>query len=266
MYKFINPGSSGISPSAQNEGARTTLLATNRLGTSVSGLAKNVNNLEKIYKASLKNEKLVEIAERKRAKRERDLAREEEIENQNLLNGKDLSKKAKEANSTKGKFGSKLVDSLLGGFQRVLSSIVGFLAKLFVLTELKNIENWFNDPVAQKKRKEFVDNLKYVFQTFAKFGKRLVVDGIAKPFDKLINGKTFGDKLQGLGKLVTGLAALTVLLNPFATMDAILSLMGMDFYRDRSQEKGDSKKGYGLFQLTGKRKDYNKWMKENNFL
>ena len=241
MYKFINPGSSGISPSAQNEGARTTLLATNRLGTSVSGLAKTVNNLEKIYKASLKNEKLVEIAERKRAKRERDLAREEEIENQNLLNGKDLSKKAKEANSTKGKFGSKLVDSLLGGFQRVLSSIVGFLAKLFVLTELKNIENWFNDPVAQKKRKEFVDNLKYVFQTFAKFGKRLVVDGIAKPFDKLINGKTFGDKLQGLGKLVTGLAALTVLLNPFATMDAILSLMGMDFYRDRSQEKGDSK-------------------------
>ena len=44
MYKFINPGSSGISPSAQNEGARTTLLATNRLGTSVSGLAKTVSD------------------------------------------------------------------------------------------------------------------------------------------------------------------------------------------------------------------------------
>ena len=36
-------------------------------------------------------------------------------------------------------------------------------------------------------------------------------------------------------------------------------------YNPFEQEKGDSKKGYGLFQLTGKRKDYNKWMKENNF-
>ena len=36
-------------------------------------------------------------------------------------------------------------------------------------------------------------------------------------------------------------------------------------YNPFEQEKGNSKKGYGLFQLTGKRKDYNNWMKENNF-
>ncbi len=237
MYKFINPGSSGIKSAAKTEAARTTLLATNRLGGSVSGLAKTVNNLEKIYKASAKNEKLVEIAERRRAKREKDRQREEEIESQNLLSGKDLSKKAKEANSTKGKFGSKLVDSLLGGFQRVLASIIGFLTKLFVLTELKNLQAWFNDPAAKKKREEFVQNFKYVFTTFLKWGKRLVVDGIAKPFNQLINGKTFGEKLQGLGKLVLGLSALTVLLNPFGTMDAILSMLGMDFYRDKTKGK-----------------------------
>ena len=55
MYKFINPGSSGIKSAAKTEGARTTLLAINRLGSSVSGLSKTVNNLEKIYKASAKN-------------------------------------------------------------------------------------------------------------------------------------------------------------------------------------------------------------------
>ncbi len=64
MYKFINPGSAASTASASNSAARTTLLATNRLGGSVAGLAKTVNNLEKIYKASAKNEKLVEIAER----------------------------------------------------------------------------------------------------------------------------------------------------------------------------------------------------------
>ena len=246
MYKFINPGSAASTVTASNEAARTTLLATNRLGSSVSGLANTVNNLEKIYKASAKNEKLVEIAERRRKKREQDRLREEEIESQKLLDGKDLEKQAKDANSTKGKFGSKLKDTLLGGFQRILTSIVGFLMKLFALTELKKLQEWFNDPAAQERRKEFVENFQYVFKTFLKWGKRLVVDGIVKPFNQLINGKTFGDKLAGLGKLVLGLAGLTVLLNPFATMDAILSLLGMDFYRDRTQEgknKGKDNKG-----------------------
>lgn len=242
MYKFINPGSSGIKSTAQTEGARASLLAVNRLGGSVSGLAKTVNNLEKIYKASAKNEKLIEIAERRKAKREKDKQREEEIESQRLLDGKDLEKQAKDANSTKGKFGSKLKDTLLGGFQRVLASIIGFLTKLFVLTELKNLQAWFNDPAAKKKREEFVQNFKYVFTTFLKWGKRLVVDGIAKPFNQLINGKTFGEKLQGLGKLVLGLSALTVLLNPFGTMDAILSMLGMDFYRDKTKGKDGSNK------------------------
>ena len=246
MYKFINPGSAASTATASNEAARTTLLATNRLGGSVSGLTKTVNNLEKIYKASAKNEKLVEIAERRRKKREQDRLREEEIESQKLMDGKDLEKQAKDANSTKGKFGSKLKDTLLGGFQRILTSIIAFLMKLFALTELKNLEAWFNDKAAQERRKEFVENFKYVFSTFLKWGKRLVVDGIAKPFNQLVNGKTFGDKLAGLGKLVLGLAGLTVLLNPFGTMDAILSLLGMDFYRDKTQrDKGKGKDNKG---------------------
>tara|TARA_B100001778_G_scaffold245969_1_gene206141 strand:+ start:1999 stop:5028 length:3030 start_codon:yes stop_codon:yes gene_type:complete len=258
MYKFINPGSSGIKSAAKTEGARTTLLAINRLGSSVSGLSKTVNNLEKIYKASAKNEKLIEIAERRRAKRERDRQREEEIESQRLLDGKDLEKQAKDANSTKGKFGSKLKDSLLGGLEGILTSIVGFLMKLFALTELKKLQAWFNDPVAKEKRKEFVENFKYVFTTFLKWGKRLVVDGIAKPFNQLINGKTFGEKLQGLGKLVLGLSALTVLLNPFGTMDAILSMLGMDFYRDKTQrDKGKGKDNKGRTS-PNKNKLYNK--------
>ena len=85
MYKFINPGSAASTATASNEAARTTLLATNRLGGSISGLSKTVNNLEKIYKASAKNEKLVEIAERRRKKREQDRLREEEIESQKLM-------------------------------------------------------------------------------------------------------------------------------------------------------------------------------------
>ena len=137
MYKFINPGSAAATASASNSAARTTLLATNRLGGSVAGLAKTVNNLEKIYKATARNEKLVEIAERRRAKRDKDKAREDEIESQNLFNGKDLKKRAKDTNSTKKAFGSGLKDDLLGGLEKVLTAIVGFLTRLFLLKEVK---------------------------------------------------------------------------------------------------------------------------------
>ncbi|BCU96175.1 MAG: hypothetical protein CM15mV11_2500 [Caudoviricetes sp.] len=68
MYKFINQVVLPRQQLPRMKLARTTLLATNRLGGSVSGLAKTVNNLENIYKASANNEKLVEIAERRRRK------------------------------------------------------------------------------------------------------------------------------------------------------------------------------------------------------
>ena len=264
MYKFINPGSAASTASASNSAARTTLLATNRLGGSVAGLAKTVNNLEKIYKASAKNEKLVEIAERRRAKRDRDKEREEEIENQNLFNGKDLKKRAKETNSTKKAFGQGLKDDLLGGLEKILINVVGFLTRLFALREIKKLQNWFGDEQERAKRKEFVENLKYVFGTFIKFGKRLLIDNIAKPFDKMINGKNFIEKLQGLGKLIMGLAGLTVLLNPFGTMDAILSMLGMDFYRDRSQEGKGKGDGKGKTKIDkGKIKNTNKLKAKN---
>ena len=243
MYKFIQPGNSGASRTAEGSAARKTLFATNRLGGSISGLANTVNNLEKIYKASAKNEKLVEIAERRREKRERDLAREEEIESQNLGKGTDAKEVALKAQKTKNPFGSGLKDRLLGGFAKILTSILGFFAKLYVLKELPKILDFFENPQKTARRAAFIADFKLVFDSFASFGKKLAVDGIIKPFNKLINGNTFKDKLEGLGKLVMGLAGLTVLLNPFGTMDAILSLLGLDFYRDRTDEMRNKNKG-----------------------
>ena len=92
-YKFINPpGKDSEAPMSQNAG-RASLLATNRLGITVTALGATVGDLQAIYAAGLKNDKLQAIAERKRAKREADRKREEEIENQNLFQKGDITNK-----------------------------------------------------------------------------------------------------------------------------------------------------------------------------
>ncbi|BCU96177.1 MAG: hypothetical protein CM15mV11_2520 [Caudoviricetes sp.] len=46
-----------------------------------------------------------------------------------------------------------------------------FLIKTVCINRVKNLEAWFNDKAAQERRKEFVENFKYVFETFLKWEK-----------------------------------------------------------------------------------------------
>lgn len=252
MYKFINPGNSkGVA----TIGARSSLLAVNRLGSTVSGLGSTVNNLEKIYKLSAKNEKLVEIAERRAKKREQDRLREEEIEGQNLLKGKfpdKTKRKAKEAGKKRG-LSDKIMDGLFGGAEGILLGIFQFIAKLYTLFAVKTILTLLQDPANIKKTQKFIDSLTYVFGRLFKFGKLLLYDGIYKPFDQMVNGGDFKEKMAGLGKLILGLSALTILTNPLGTMDSILRLLNLDFYRDKSPltNKGNNLPGSGTGSGSG---------------
>ena len=58
-----------------------------------------------------------------------------------------------------------------------------------------------------------------------------MIEGINQTFGK---DKTFGERVGGLWKIITGIVGLGALLNPFGMMDAILSLLGLDFYRNKA--------------------------------
>ena len=44
---------------------------------------------------------------------------------------------------------------------------------------------------------------------------------------------TFGERVGGLFQIMTAIGGMAALLNPFGMMDAILSLLGLDFYRNK---------------------------------
>jgi len=79
-YKFVNPGVSNVkSPTVA--AVRKQTLALNRLGSTISGIGSVVSDIERISIRQIKNDKLREKAERRRDRRELDLAAEEAIEN-----------------------------------------------------------------------------------------------------------------------------------------------------------------------------------------
>ena len=60
-----------------------------------------------------------------------------------------------------------------------------------------------------------------------------ILDGISKTFGK---DSSFTDRVGGLWQIITGIAGMSLLLNPFGTIDAILTLLGLDFYRDAIED------------------------------
>ena len=55
----------------------------------------------------------------------------------------------------------------------------------------------------------------------------------------LLKDSDFGDRVKGLFQIMVGVAGLGALLNPFGLIDSILSLLGLDFYRDKTGEGPD---------------------------
>ena len=65
VYKFVNPGVAA-SASPVVTAARSQVLATNRVGSTISSIGSIFQDLEKISIAQIENDKLRERAERRR--------------------------------------------------------------------------------------------------------------------------------------------------------------------------------------------------------
>ena len=242
-YKFINPpGKDSEAPMSQNAG-RASLLATNRLGITVTALGATVGDLQAIYSAGLKNDKLQAIAERKRAKREADRKREEEVENQNLFQKGDITnkmaKKGPDSDTKKGIDG--LIKSL--GLDGPLMAVFGWMVKLGTWMSTLAIMKWVADPSSQPQLELFIYKITVIWKALKKaFGFVIgkgIMDGFAQLSDP--NG-SFASRITGLGKFVLGIIGLGALLNPFGLMGSILSML--DFVWDKKdplQRRNDTK-------------------------
>ena len=232
FYKFINPGGAGADKMSHNAG-RSGILALNRLGSTVNGIASVVGDMGGIAKAKARVERLTEKAQRRRDKRDRDQRAEDEMERRNALMGKGINTKPKIKKKTKKGFGEQFLDKILNPIFGMFRSIFGWMAEWGTKLAMYEGLQWLADPKNKPKIELFLHKLHVVFTKIANFvGGRIgnIMDGFTALFG---SGSTLGERLKGLGELIVGLGGMALLLNPFGMMDAILSLLGWDWYRDK---------------------------------
>ena len=234
VYKLTGSGggAGAVSPVAVHA-TRSNIKAFAGIQYSLKGIQSTLKSIERIEIEFIENDKLRDIAERRRKRREADRLAEERAE-------KGLGKFSGKA--SKGKLNNKdkkKVDSLFGklfsGLEGLAMTAFKFLLKVAGLLAVKSTLEYFADPKNREKLVTFFRKASFVFNKIAGIVKFLVVDslieGISQTFGK---DKTFGERVGGLWKIITGIVGLGFLLNPFGTMDAILSLLGLDFYRNKA--------------------------------
>tara|TARA_Y100001970_G_C14259297_1_gene878442 strand:- start:12668 stop:15850 length:3183 start_codon:yes stop_codon:yes gene_type:complete len=259
LYKFINPGGAGADKLKHNAG-RVAILGINRLGSTLNGIAQIVGDMGSIAKATDRVERLQEKAERRKVKREQDQAAEDELERRNALMGKGIKWKGAVKKQKKGfaeQFFDKIITPFASFFKIIGSWLIGLGAKLAMYEGLK----WLADPANKHKIELFLHKLNVVWTKISGFFMGRIgniMDGFTNLFG---SGSTFGDRIKGLGQLILGFVGLGALLNPFGLMDAILSLLGWDWYRDKPQRGTNKGPNQGRHSRPGKTP---KWTKTSS--
>ena len=199
-YKFVNPGSSGVK-TLSSTGPRTFLLATNKIGKTVTGLGAIAKDIHAISLARTKNDKLQEKAERRKLRRERDQAAEDNMERRNALMGKGIKTPKKPGGKQKSSL-DRMMDSLLGGFMGILSTAMKFIAMIGGWMVTKEIMEWMANPANKKKLEIFLKRTDFVIRKIASFASgsvTKVLDGFSALVDK---DKSFIGRLKGFGTLL----------------------------------------------------------------
>ena len=231
-YKLVSQGggNSASSPVAVSA-IKSNIKAFAGIQYSLKGIQSTLTSMERIEIDLIENDKLREIADRRRAKRERDRLAEEAAENKNLGSPSKV-KQGKLSKRDENKIGG-LFGGLLGTLQKLGQAALNFLLQIGGFIAIKSTLEWVADPANQQALVTFFEKTSFVFNKIYGFTKWLVqdqiLDGISKTFGK---DSTFTDRVGGLWQIITGIAGMSLLLNPFGTIDAILSLLGLDFYRE----------------------------------
>ena len=196
-YKFVSPAA-GRAMGGAVASARVTTMAINRLGGTITSIANYTKDIERIAAASQKLEKQQEILERRRLRKERDLAAEEAAEVDALEKGNAQAKAAKKKpdNATK-----KGIKGALGWLEQFLGPLSALFKKLFAIGVIKSTLEYIGDPQKMEELKLWLHKVEVVFTKLYNFASGLVnwsLDGFSKLSDP---DGDFGQKITGLGQL-----------------------------------------------------------------
>lgn len=252
VYKFINPGNSGKENPATSA-ARTQTLALNRIGNTTSSIATIVSDIEKISIASIKDDKKREQFERRRERRQKDQAAED---NQEMVKaGKDKGLQKKVAKKVKG-------TGLFGFLEDFLGPIGSLFMKIGAFALTSELLKYLGDKENREKIATFFTKAKFVFDKLKEFGENIanaIGDGLDFIFGK---ETTFEERLKAFGTIAAAIGGIGGIL---AAAQGARDLLGLgetvdDLTPDGKPRKptttpdGKPKKPLSAFELEQQRK------------
>lgn len=227
-YKFVNPGVVGTSTVPVVRATSTQLLATNRIGSVVEGIANVVADILVNNKATILFQKTQIAAEQRQERLQLDAAAEEKQEKAKQRLG---SQRELDAKDKRDEFDTNGVKKAGEGFSSWLEKFLGPLGSVFkdiaTIMIAKGATEWLSDPANTQKLQEFVERSAFVLGKIRDFVANQV-NRILNGFKDLINPENgFIKRVTGLGKMMVGILALRYLMNPFALITDIVGLIDL---------------------------------------
>ena len=228
VYKFVNYGAiRSTAPTVV--AAKQSLLATNRLGRTIHSVGKEVVDINKLTSLRLKTMEKADIAERRLKRRQMDQEAEELQES--IAGKKNLSeyfKKKSKLRYKKSDFGagiSKMLKGAFGWVQPLLGPFVSLFTKLGATLFMKELLEWASDESNIEAMTVFLEKTAFVFKKIYGFGEWIIKDNLLAGFDQLFGSdSSFLGRVEGLGKMMTGIIGLKYLMNPFSIITDIIFL------------------------------------------
>ena len=204
VYKFVNYGAiKSTAPTVV--AAKQTLLATNRLGKTISTVGKEIVDINKITSLKLKTMEKADIRERREKRRQMDQEAEnlqESIAGKKVLSSYfDTKKKKKYKKSDFGGSIAKMINSAFGWVQPLLGPFISLFTKLAATVFMKELLEWAGDENNIKAFTVFLEKSAFVFGKIYAFGEWIISDNLIDGFTSLFGSdETLLGRVEGLGK------------------------------------------------------------------
>ena len=229
----------GVAAAVVSPLANANAKALNNISKGLSGLDQNLKGLLTIQQSFLKDRKRKEVLDRRKAQRQRDSQREQEIESMSLPRNAGGLARGGELKGKEKNWAGQLFKSLFGGLEFLLAGALKFLIALGTFAAVRTILQIVGDPNNRKKLETFFTKLQFVWNKISGFASWLVQDNLLDGFTSLFGEKsTFGERLQGLGKILIGIIGLKLLLDPFGLIFGVLDLLNAREAKARAQQAG----------------------------
>ena len=252
-YKLVNTGALEKSAFTTVRAFAAPIKAINGIGTTMVGIGGVINDITSINKATVAAYQNIQQDKRRQLRLQRDAAaeaRQEKATSKLKKSGKSRGKRKLKKLGLLDIILKKFKDGLMQVFAPILGPLAGWFGMIVGVLAARGAFDILTDEEKREKFLETFEKAKCVFGKIFNFIKGSVMK-VWEGWQKL-TGSDSGliERITGLGEILTGVAGLMLVFNPFALFGGILDALFPDDNDNKKKKKkkpddpdGSKKKG-----------------------